>query len=406
MGVIGYHSFDGGMHLFSRNAIKELSVAYGLPVWQLECGTWEHHDDSWENGMFYANLIRDDIVEANASTWHYGAYLLWDGHWNHSFDLIRVHNNGTYTITPRYYALKHYAKFVKNGAKRVESSSTDSNLKVSAFKDEINQRLIIVVINNASASRTVNFIFIPIAISPSSFSGTQSSKTQNFQDIGSFSVINNTLHVTLPGSSMTTFVGSLSTGLYYRLTTIKDGTGSGTITSSPASIDCGTDCTKTYIGGTPVTLTATPAVGSVFTGWSGGGCSGTGTCIVTMNADTSVTAIFNTSGPELTGEWEELSSSKGGKRISGKFRVENVGYKDAGKFKVAFYLSKDSNSLDILIKKITLSRGLKAGNYKNISLTYTSKESLLGMYIITVVDLENQVDEIDEANNEISREIP
>ena len=44
--------------------------------------------------------------------------------------------------------------------------------------------------------------------------------------------------------------------------------------------------------GTPVTLTATPAAGSTFTGWSGGGCSGMGTCVVTMTADTTVTAGF------------------------------------------------------------------------------------------------------------------
>src|SRR5205807_2293496 len=40
------------------------------------------------------------------------------------------------------------------------------------------------------------------------------------------------------------------------------------------------------------TLTATPAAGSMFTGWSGGGCAGTGACTVTMNAATTVTAGF------------------------------------------------------------------------------------------------------------------
>jgi hypothetical protein len=44
-----------------------------------------------------------------------------------------------------------------------------------------------------------------------------------------------------------------------------------------------------------VTLTATPAAGSSFTGW-GGACSGTGKCTLTMNSDKSVTAQF-TSGP-------------------------------------------------------------------------------------------------------------
>ena len=41
-----------------------------------------------------------------------------------------------------------------------------------------------------------------------------------------------------------------------------------------------------------MTLTAAPAAGSTFAGWSGAGCSGTGTCVVTINAATSVTAQF------------------------------------------------------------------------------------------------------------------
>src|SRR5215210_4680996 len=77
----------------------------------------------------------------------------------------------------------------------------------------------------------------------------------------------------------------------FNLTVSKDGTGTGTVTSSPAGIDCGVDCSETYDYNTAVTLTATPATGSDFTGWSGA-CSGTGSCIVTMDAAKSVTATF------------------------------------------------------------------------------------------------------------------
>jgi len=78
------------------------------------------------------------------------------------------------------------------------------------------------------------------------------------------------------------------------LTVSKSGTGSGTVTSSPAGINCGSDCSESYDQdqGTSVTLTATPATGSTFGGWSGA-CSGTGACTVTMNAAKSVTATFN-----------------------------------------------------------------------------------------------------------------
>jgi hypothetical protein len=71
----------------------------------------------------------------------------------------------------------------------------------------------------------------------------------------------------------------------------KSGPGAGTVTSDPAGIDCGPTCVYDFAVGTAVTLTAVPANGSVFSGWSGD-CSGTGTCQLTMGADHSVTALF------------------------------------------------------------------------------------------------------------------
>jgi hypothetical protein len=66
--------------------------------------------------------------------------------------------------------------------------------------------------------------------------------------------------------------------------------GSGMVTSSPSGINCGGTCSASFAIGTPVTLTATPATGFSFIGWSGA-CSGTA-CTVTMNAAQSVSASF------------------------------------------------------------------------------------------------------------------
>jgi hypothetical protein len=86
----------------------------------------------------------------------------------------------------------------------------------------------------------------------------------------------------------------------FALTVLKAGTGSGTVISSPIGIVCGDDCAESYPGGTSVTLTATPAPGSVFAGWSGGGCSGTAPCTVSVSAATSVTATFATAAFTVT----------------------------------------------------------------------------------------------------------
>ena len=80
----------------------------------------------------------------------------------------------------------------------------------------------------------------------------------------------------------------------YTLSVSRQGTGSGTVTSSPAGINCGSTCSASYAAGTQVTLTAQPASGSSFAGW-GGACSGTGSCSVSMASARSVTASFNSS---------------------------------------------------------------------------------------------------------------
>ena len=77
------------------------------------------------------------------------------------------------------------------------------------------------------------------------------------------------------------------------LSVSKTGTGSGKVKSAPAGIKCGATCSASYAANTPVTLTAKPAAGHVFSGWSGGGCSGTGGCTVTLSAATTVSAAFD-----------------------------------------------------------------------------------------------------------------
>jgi uncharacterized repeat protein (TIGR02543 family) len=84
----------------------------------------------------------------------------------------------------------------------------------------------------------------------------------------------------------------------HTLNVTKEGTGSGTVTSADNHISCGATCSHNYADGSSITLTATPAGGSTFDGWSGGGCSGTGTCQISdLTADTTVTATFTQTAP-------------------------------------------------------------------------------------------------------------
>jgi phospholipase C len=83
------------------------------------------------------------------------------------------------------------------------------------------------------------------------------------------------------------------------LTVTDSGTGTGTVTSTPAGISCGQTCSASFAVGTPVTLTANPGAGSIFTGWTGA-CSGTAPCSLTLQSDTTVGAILS-AAPAPTG---------------------------------------------------------------------------------------------------------
>jgi alpha-tubulin suppressor-like RCC1 family protein len=93
--------------------------------------------------------------------------------------------------------------------------------------------------------------------------------------------------------AVTNLVLRLSCTHHHNLTVSKQGAGAGTVTSSPAGIACGSTCVFAFSAGIHVTLTAAPAAGSSFAGWSGGGCSGTGSCQVTVSRDATITASFS-----------------------------------------------------------------------------------------------------------------
>ena len=93
------------------------------------------------------------------------------------------------------------------------------------------------------------------------------------------------------------------------VTVTKSGSGEGTVTSEPAGIECGLVCESRFYRGpasdiwkTRVMLTATPAPGSVFVGWSGEGCSG---------SEEVCELVTESTGATVDAEFEELPSLRG-----------------------------------------------------------------------------------------------
>ncbi|MGM9425856.1 S8 family serine peptidase [Hydrogenophaga sp. MI9] len=95
-----------------------------------------------------------------------------------------------------------------------------------------------------------------------------------------------TVSMALPRSVTATFTATRQTLSVTRL-----GDGTGTVTSSPSGISCGTTCSASMVAGATVKLAAVAAKGSKFTGWTGA-CSGTASCTVAMNTAITVGAKF------------------------------------------------------------------------------------------------------------------
>ena len=185
----------------------------------------------------------------------------------------------------------------------------------------------------------------------------------------------------------------------YSLTVSKEGSGSGTVTSSPAGVNCGSDCSEPYNQGTKITLKVKADPGSTFKGWSGG-CTGTKpSCKLTMTSDQTVIATFGL--PDLRGELSDVSVSVVGSScgISGKLMV----YADEGKaagVKARLYLSYDEAYYQDgdLLGSVTIGT-INAASSKSKSFKYKGTYNPSGRYVLAVIDPDSAIREANEANN-------
>jgi hypothetical protein len=152
---------------------------------------------------------------------------------------------------------------------------------------------------------------------------------------------------------------------------IKAGSGAGTVTSSPAGINCGQTCNAAFDYG-PITLTAAPATGSAFTSWSGL-CVGTAlTCTVTPNDfGNNVTATFTSTSPAiaLSASPSPVSVQAGGTASTTVTLARINGFADAANLAISapsgITVSANPASITGTTSTLTISAvgGLAAGNY-------------------------------------------
>ncbi len=238
-------------------------------------------------------------------------------------------------------------------------------------------------------------------------SSTLQSPTYTYKAEGTYPV---SLTVTGPGGTDTEtkegFI-QVSAPVQYTLTVEKTGTGTGLISSNPAGITCGDDCLERYVSGTSITLTARTNLDSTFTGWSGGGCTGTAPCTITLTQDATITASFTKKEvlkPDLI--MTEVSGPATGlvwRSIQVKNTVKNQGKKLAGKLAVGIYLSEDEliNSKTDILLATRLRPSLKVEESSSASTSLVIPANVVpGTYFLgAMADVKDKVNESDEANN-------
>ena len=177
-------------------------------VWQTEmAGTiyWPEQEPSTDiaNGVAVAGWIHSALTVGEASAWLYWWYEAYYG--NHNEGLALLYDT-TIPIAKRYFTLGNYSKFVRPGYVAVEVvGNENTDLLLSAYKGPTGE-VVVVAINKSGAE-----VSLPITIfggaAPSLLTPTVTSESSDLVEGTPVTVADAAFTATLPGLSVTTFVG-------------------------------------------------------------------------------------------------------------------------------------------------------------------------------------------------------
>jgi glucuronoarabinoxylan endo-1,4-beta-xylanase len=180
---------------------KKFNSQHGnKPLFQTE---FEDDPNTWTGAMNTAVLMHNSLTVENLAS-----YLYWDLFWGPESGLVSINDPNSYTIKPVYYAFKQYSAFTDSGWQRVEASTDNSGLRISAYISPDNRKLTVVLINTtAGTGITLNCAFKGFSASKGEV--YRSSEKEKCVHTGSY---NGNKPLKLPANSITTLVLSASGG--------------------------------------------------------------------------------------------------------------------------------------------------------------------------------------------------
>ena len=170
----------------------EATKQYNRQNWMTETSG---HNQTWPGALKMAGDMHDYLVGGNMSAW-----LYWQIAEPHSVFALM---DSTRT-SPKYFAAKHFYRYVRPGAVRVESQSAHLDVRASAFRRDADGTLTMVLINRSDAAQLVQMSLSGTNL-PTMYQLFRSTETEGCTPIGTFSLNQPTL--TLPPRSIVTLVG-------------------------------------------------------------------------------------------------------------------------------------------------------------------------------------------------------
>ena len=170
----------------------EATKQYNRQTWMTETSG---HDQNWSGALKMAGDMHDYLVGGNMSAW-----LYWQIAEPHSVFALMDSNR----TSPKYFAAKHFYRYVRPGAMRVESASTNLDVLASAFRHDVDGTLTMVFINRGDAEQTVQVV-IDGKNGPTTYLTFRSTETEGCVPVGTFSL--NQPSISLPPRSIITLLG-------------------------------------------------------------------------------------------------------------------------------------------------------------------------------------------------------
>jgi glucuronoarabinoxylan endo-1,4-beta-xylanase len=181
--------------------MERLKSKYGnKPLMQTE---FQNEPNTWVGAMNTAILMHNSLTVENVAV-----YLYWDLFWGPTSGMVSLSPTDTsfYAIKPVYYAFKQYSAFIDSDWQRVEATTDNAGLKVSAYISPDNKKLTVVLLNTAPGTDiTLNLSLKGTAISKGEV--YRSSEKEKCINVGSFKAGE---LLKLPANSITTL--ALSAG--------------------------------------------------------------------------------------------------------------------------------------------------------------------------------------------------